>query len=216
MADQYEFTSDDPLRRPRPTGPDDEREEEGRRTPRRSPRRYDEEDDDPDHAFVRRKPSKSGTVTAIGIVAICLGVFGLLGNACGLGFVALKEPFTDLMRKAAKNNPGAQNADFQDLINNLDRMPIIWLGVTFGLNLLISAMLILSGVGTLHRKDSSRKILIVSAVANAALGIVGVIGNVIFMGMEQVSGVVGLIIPFVFAGFALSVLMSRDTLREFE
>lgn len=217
MAEEYEFTSEDPLRRPRPLRPADEDQEDEGSARRPSSRRYDHEDEDfSDRAPLRRRPTKSGTVTAIGILAICMGALNLLGNGCGLVFVALKEPLTDFMRQAAKNNPGAQNPQFQDLLDSLDRMPIFWLGIMLGLSMLISVMMIFSGIGTLHRKDSSRRVLIMLAVANAALSVLGLVGNVIYMGTEQLSGIIGLIFPLLFAGFTLAVLRNPANLREFE
>ncbi len=184
-----------------------------------------EEDEDyrdaepPDHEPIDKR-SRSGAVTAVGIIAIVFGCFALLGAICTAGTPTFSRSMLDL---AAKANPNDPNVAKQKQI--IDSVPAWYFILMGGIEFLRGVGLIVGGVGVLKRVNAGRWLIMVLACIGVLLVIVGTLGNFALGTMNfddpasLAGGVCGLafsgLLNVGFAAMALFVLLNAKNAAEF-
>lgn len=173
---------------------------------------YDDESNEPRDRDVG-KPNRSGTVTAVAIIAIILGSLSIIGGACG-ALVPLIIP--SLMDFAAKANPNDPN--LPKLQEQLDKIPV-WFQVGRSvLNLVWGLGLVIGGIGILKRSNGARILALILAVLGL-VELLAALGTGLGMGFIQPSDLtlscVYVVFISGFAVFSFVVLLKPKNAAEF-
>ena len=182
----------------------------------------------------RTKPkTRSGAVTAVGILALVFGslllICGGCGALCGAGIAGGSGAFTgfmnDFMKQAAQQDPNLKkDPKFQQMQKDLKQLdekmgPTGWFALAEGgVDLLCGGLLLFGGVGVLRRVNLCRFIVPVvplfSIVTHiATMAIKAIMGP--FTWQEIGGGGFWIVINLVFMAFAGFILLTPKYAKEF-
>jgi|GEM_PF-4262080 len=126
--------------------------------------------------------SLPGAALAIAIIGIGIGALNFFGSCCGVaglaGFSAMANSTAvqeAMQENAAKDPDGAAQFDLakEQIAKNM--VPIV---IQMGLGLILGAMLLAGGIGTLARKEWGRNLLVIACLAGIAVTIINIVISV--------------------------------------
>ena len=182
-----------------------------------------DDDRDADEQDIRRtidRPRRSGAVTAVGILAICLGAFVLLGSICTAFTPTFTKSMVDLAEKVNPNDP-----NLPKLKQSLEDLPIWYFIVMAVVEFFRAIGLIAGGVGVLRRSNIGRLLVLGLATLGIILVFIGVAAGFAMntIKLDDPGSLAGGICGFAFSvilnvGFAILaflVLLNKKNVAEF-
>ena len=187
------------------------------------PRMSEAGDDDLGDEDLRRpigKQRRSGAVTAVGVIAIVLGCFVLMGAICMPLTPMFMKSTVDFVEKANPNDP-----NLPKLKQAVADLPVLYFYVMAGVEFLRAVGLVGGGIGVVRRLNAARLLVIALAVVGVLLVLVGVVAGIAMNTIKfddpgsMIGGICGtafsIILNVGFAIMALFVLLNRKNAAEF-
>src|SRR5438067_2433005 len=168
MSPGDEFEAGQPPAQPR-------QDEIGAGLPPARPRMSDADEDDLAADDIHRpidKQRRSGAVTAVGVIAIVLGCFVLMGAICMPLTPVFMKSTVDFVEKANPNDP-----NLPKLKQAVADLPVLYFYVMAGIEFLRAVGLVGGGIGVVKRSNPARWLVVVLAVVGVLLVLVGVVAG---------------------------------------
>jgi hypothetical protein len=189
-------------------------------------RKWGDDNDEPDeprnhgdHDGISKK-NRSGTVLAVGIIAIILGCFVFLGSVCTSVLPVFMPAMVDFAAKQNPNNPGLAQARAE-----MAKIPTWYLLSIAAVEFLRAMGLIIGGVGVIRQSNIARVLTLIVAALGVLMFLIGVGGNFAFGSMDagnpaNMAGVFcgmgcNAVMNLGFAVFAFVVLLTPRNVAEF-
>jgi hypothetical protein len=156
-------------------------------------------------------PQRSGIVTAIGVVAVVLGGSYMMNGLCA-GVASALIPLVQDVFRQQPIDPGVRQ-----MVEQLTRIPIWYLLVGGGFDLVDGTGLLVGGIGVIKRSGTGR-LLTLSMATLTAIASAGMISIALAMGFlgpqNLMASSLGLIVACGFALWAYVVLLrSRNSIE---
>jgi hypothetical protein len=139
----------------------------------------DEPDEPGDDRLQLGKRSRSGAVTAVGIIGIILGCFALLSAVCTSVTPAVMPALMDMAAKANPNDPKIAQAK-----EAMARVPTWYVMGSAAFGLLLGLGLLIAGVGVLKRVAFARPVMLILAGLGVVSFLLSLVGTFSFGTMD--------------------------------